>query len=601
MNPSPIQPGRVVQQYRLESLLGEGGMGTVFLATDTQLERPVAVKMLHPHLLSQGPFMERFRHEALILARLNHPNIAVLYSLLREGTDHFMVMEYVEGKNLESLIRTGGALAPATAAEIVRQGLEGLFHAHRKGVLHRDLKPANLMLTPEGLIKLMDFGIARVAGEQRLTQVNRVVGTLEYMAPELLQGGEPSVASDLYAMGVLLYELLSGRVPFTARTDYELIQCIIEKKPVPLRKVNEQIPRELEAIVQRALDKNPALRFADAKEFQKALQPFFADAPLLDPNRLGTPPPATDVLDIQPRRPDRLARLRSPRLPVTSLTRTGGTALRWVRENRHLVATTVLLALALVFVGLIWLDASTEPVPTGQTVDDSLKNGLTTQVLLQQKTTEPPTEAEEPQRDSVRQTKPTSPRISAPPTGGYGAVPTPRPITSAPRGTAPPVGKKEETPSVPPTEPKETPSEPVTVLPSTPEPVTRSAAALKRVTVRRLPVSLELTETISSAEAREGQTVRLRVTQAVLSEGVVVIQAGATALGEVTRVKRAGDDLFRKKDLLELHIRSVEAVNGQRIPLRQATLSEEAKGGPVVFRSGQTFEVRTSDGLVLSL
>lgn len=595
MNSSHTPPGRVVQQYRLERLLGEGGMGTVFLATDTQLERPVAVKMLHPHLLSQGPFMERFRHEALILARLNHPNIAVLFSLLREGGDHFMVMEYVEGKNLESLVRTAGALAPATAAEIARQALEGLFHAHRKGVLHRDLKPANLMLTPEGLVKLMDFGIARVVGEQRLTQINRVVGTLDYMAPELLQGGEPSVASDLYAMGVLLYELLSGRVPFTARTDYELIQCIIEKAPVPLRRLDARIPRDLEAIVQRALDKNPARRFADAKEFQKALQPFFVGAPPLDPNRLGTPPPATDLLDIQPRRPDRR---RSPRLAVTSLARTGRAARRWVRENSHLAATTVLLALALVFVGLIWFDASTEPTPSGETPHDSLNKTPITQAARPENPFATPTE--DPARDSVRKAEPSSPGGPSQPVGGFGVAPVPRSGTPRSRPTVPVPSERGETGPNSPVVPKETLSEPVTVLPSTPEPVARSVAR-KTVTVRRLPVSLQLTEAISSAEAHEGQAVRLRVVLAVVSEGVVVIQAGATAFGEVTRVKRAGDELFRKKDLLELQIRSVEAVNGQRIPLRSATLSEEAKGGPVVFRSGQTFEVRTTDGLVLTL
>ncbi|RYD89268.1 MAG: serine/threonine protein kinase, partial [Sphingobacteriales bacterium] len=213
-NQKPTLQGRLIQHYRIESLLGEGGMGTVYQATDTLLQRLVAVKMLHPHLVSQTSFMERFRNEALILARLNHPNIAVVYNFLQDNADYFMAMEYVEGDSLEALIRKAGALSPAVAAEVVRQGLEGMAHAHRKGVLHRDIKPANLMLTPEGTIKLMDFGIARVSGEQRLTQANRLVGTLEYMAPELIEGQEPSPASDLYAMGVLLYELLSGKLPF---------------------------------------------------------------------------------------------------------------------------------------------------------------------------------------------------------------------------------------------------------------------------------------------------------------------------------------------------------------------------------------------------
>jgi serine/threonine protein kinase len=187
--------GRIIHTYRIEELLGEGGMGTVYRAVDTVLGRDVAIKALHPALLRQSAFLERFRSEARVLARLNHPNIAVLHNFIEAGDDLFMVMEYVEGLTLEALLRRRGKLRPEEAVPLIRQALEGLQHAHRRGILHRDLKPANLMLTPEGLVKVMDFGIAKVAGAQRLTQANHLVGTLEYLAPRAgaRRGAQPGL------------------------------------------------------------------------------------------------------------------------------------------------------------------------------------------------------------------------------------------------------------------------------------------------------------------------------------------------------------------------------------------------------------------------
>ncbi|MCY7352588.1 MAG: protein kinase [Cytophagaceae bacterium] len=581
--------GRLIQQYRLDALLGQGGMGTVFRATDTQLERTVAVKMLHPHLLSQGLFMERFRNEALILARLNHPNLAVLFNLLKEGTDQFMVMEYIEGESLEKLIQKAGALPPAVAAELVRQGLEGLHHAHRKGILHRDIKPANLMVTPEGVVKLMDFGIARVAGGERLTQINRVVGTLEYMAPELLQGQEPSPASDVYAMGILLYELLSGKVPFASRTDQQLMQAILHDKPISLRKLNEQIPNQLEAIVCKAIEKTPAKRYADAKEFQKALQPYFSGAPVPDLaliNSLGVLP-MTDVLDIQPKRPVNSTLKSAQSRPAVE--RATDVSRRWLRQNGQLFLIGLILLAALSFVGLILYDVYKKPlVPSPDSasglsvvpkpaVKPKPDEVATTQTPLPVSTTRPEPEPQEVPIEPVirRKSEPGRPNVpvSSPKEKIRNEVPTP-PVSG-------------------PVIPQPTPPEPTTA------PIAHPAGR-KSMVLKRVRVSLALTENLSSADSRQGQSVRFRVTESVVSEGEVVIRAGATAYGEVTRIKRAGDDLFRKKDLLEFQIHAVEAANGQRIPLRSATMGDEARGHPVVFRSGQTFEVRTGDGVVLS-
>jgi len=263
--------GRLIQTYRIEELLGEGGMGTVFRATDTVLERPVALKMLRAELLTQPQFLDRFRAEAQILARLNHPNVATLYNFVREEGDYYMVMEFVEGQTLEAWLGQYGPLPVELAVQVVQQALEGLAHAHKRGILHRDLKPANLMVTPEGVVKLTDFGIARIIGSQRLTQVNGLVGTPAYMAPEQIQGLEPSPQSDIHAMGLVLYELLSGQVPFATTNQFETMERVMRMVPPPLRPQLAGLPMALDDILEKALQKDPAARFADARTFQKTL------------------------------------------------------------------------------------------------------------------------------------------------------------------------------------------------------------------------------------------------------------------------------------------------------------------------------------------
>ncbi|WP_170061121.1 serine/threonine protein kinase [Spirosoma aerolatum] len=596
--------GRLIHHYRVESLLGEGGMGTVYQATDTHLERPVAVKMLHTHLVSQTSFMERFRNEALILARLNHPNIAVVYNFLQDGSDYFMAMEFVEGDSLEALIRKAGALPAPVAAEIVRQGLEGLSHAHRKGILHRDIKPANLMLTPEGTVKLMDFGIARVIGNQRLTQVNRIVGTLEYMAPELVQGEAPSAASDIYAMGILLYELLSGKLPFASRTDYALMQAIVQEKPTALRKLNPQVPKELEAIVHKALDKNPTKRFADAKEFQKALQPYYSQLAILDPSKLAasTTAPTTDVWNIQPVRQTVLAETKVT--PAATESGRSQPAMRWASDNWQTLLAGGLTLVALLFIGLIVFDQTDKPQTTAdqtQTVvpkQDVKPKPKQPETLTDQHPTEVTLAQETPTTVSVP--LPTQPKTVAPaPVEKKEKVPQPKTVLPRQYVAGPAEVKKSGTGSpVTPSETPANPAAPATKSESVSETVTPKTTVRKAIIIRRLRVNLALVEGLSSDASQEGQSIRFRVTEPVISDGEVVIQSGATAYGEVSRIKRADGEMFRKRSLLEFRINSVEAVNGKRIALRSATISDEAKGQAVVFRPGQTFEVRTGDDVL---
>jgi len=267
--------GEKIHSYEISEHLGKGGMGNVYKATDTMLGRNVALKMLHPQLTMESHFLERFKKEARVLAQLLHPNIAVIYNFIEQGGNHFMVMEYVEGTNLDDLLKQHKKLPAEFVVPVFIQVLEGLKHAHRKNVFHRDIKPANIMLTPDDTVKLMDFGIAKVAGEQKMTQVNKIVGTVEFMAPELLQGKDASAASDIYAAGVTLYELLCGKLPFVADTDFSLMQAIMKEKVIHPAKCSATVPKALSDIVMKALDKNPAARFADAGAFQQALTNAF--------------------------------------------------------------------------------------------------------------------------------------------------------------------------------------------------------------------------------------------------------------------------------------------------------------------------------------
>ena len=263
--------GKVVGSYKITDKIGEGGMGAVFKGIDMMLEREVAIKMLRPELASQPDIVERFRAEAVTLAKLNHPNVATLYSFLREGEDFFMVMEFVRGETLDSLIKRSGAMPCDRAIALFCQALEGIDHAHRMGIVHRDIKPANMMMTETGTLKVMDFGIARVLGTSRMTKQGNIIGTIAYMSPEQVRGLETDGRSDIYALGILLYEMLTGRVPFASDSEYDLMKMQIEDAPAPPRTFSSHIPQAVEQAIMRSLAKRAEARFQGAAEFRNAL------------------------------------------------------------------------------------------------------------------------------------------------------------------------------------------------------------------------------------------------------------------------------------------------------------------------------------------
>lgn len=281
-------------QYRIVECVGEGGMGAVYRATDEMLDREVAIKLMRPELAHRADLAERFRSEAVILARLDHPNIARLHGLAREGDQWFMVMEFVPGETLLRRLERGGRIHWTDAIRTMAQLLDALEYAHALGVVHRDVKPANLILRPDGRLKVTDFGIARVLGASRATRAGHVVGTLEYMAPEQIRGEDVDGRADIYAAGIVLYEMLAGVVPFTATSEYALMTAQLHA-PVPsLQTLGGEVPADLDQHLARALAKGAADRFPTAAAFRAALEAVLASNPAaaIRPTRLAdTPPP----------------------------------------------------------------------------------------------------------------------------------------------------------------------------------------------------------------------------------------------------------------------------------------------------------------------
>jgi eukaryotic-like serine/threonine-protein kinase len=269
-----VNPAQTIaDRYELQGRLGVGGMSTVQLAFDHRLERHVAVKLLAEHLAEDDNFVSRFRREALAAARLVHPNIVQVFDfgLDESSMRHFIVMEYVPGNSCAELLRDHGRLDVRDAVDIIGQSCRGLDHAHRNGVVHRDVKPGNLMRTPEGVVKLADFGIAKATEQTGITQAGSVLGTAAYLAPEQARGEPAGPPSDIYALGVVAYQLMSGRLPYEATSLTELALKQQNEPPSPLDEVNHEVPPALAHAVARALSLEPAARYAGAIAMGEAL------------------------------------------------------------------------------------------------------------------------------------------------------------------------------------------------------------------------------------------------------------------------------------------------------------------------------------------
>jgi serine/threonine-protein kinase len=293
-----IREGTVIdERYRALHRIGSGGMADVWCAEDSHLQRRVALKVLHHRFAQDREFVERFRREAEAAAGLQHPNVVGVFDRGEFDRTYYIAMEFLEGRSLKDLI-DAGSLPPDEAVAIVRQILEAARFAHRHGVIHRDLKPQNVIVDDEGKATVTDFGIAR-AGVSEITQTGSVMGTAHYLSPEQAQGLEVTAASDLYSIGVILYETLTGRVPFEADSAVAVALKQVSQTPQRPSSLNPQVSPALDAVVMRALEKDPARRFQDADAFIAALEAAKRDpgAPVAGTTEFAPPPPPVVVAE----------------------------------------------------------------------------------------------------------------------------------------------------------------------------------------------------------------------------------------------------------------------------------------------------------------
>src|SRR5260221_9480328 len=251
--------GQTISHYKILEKLGEGGMGVVYKAEDTKLRRVVALKFVAHHLLSHDPEQERFLQEARAASALNHPNVCHINAVVEVGGEEFIDMEFVDGKNLRNLELARGKLETVISYAI--QIGEALHEAHSQGIIHRDIKLDNIMVNSKGQIKVMDFGLAKLRGSMKLTKPSRTVGTLAYMAPEQLQGGDVDARSDIFSFGVVLYEMLTGRTAFRGEHEAAIMYSIVNEEPEPISKYHPELTSDFVYIIKKSLEKNPEDRY----------------------------------------------------------------------------------------------------------------------------------------------------------------------------------------------------------------------------------------------------------------------------------------------------------------------------------------------------
>jgi serine/threonine protein kinase len=363
-------------RYRVERTLGQGGMAAVYLAHDAELERPVAIKVLAEHLASDEAFRERFLREARMAAKLSHPNVVHVYDQGDEDGVPFIVMEYVDGTTLGDELRRSGPFPPARVVDLALQICGGLEHAHASGLVHRDIKPGNLLLREDGTVKIADFGIARAAQATKLTQIGSVLGTAAYLSPEQAVGEQVTAAADIYSLGCVLFELLTGRTPYVFETLPELVVKQREAPITPIRELRPDVPAELEAAVMHCLARRPDYRPGSAAALAQELA-------------AGSPEPPTEAIP-------RPSGVRATDVATVPLTQSASTAplprTRMPRRDFALPRTATWLAFAvvaaLVFVVLLFALSSgdgdggeepaepvvVEPVPPADDPADQARN-----------------------------------------------------------------------------------------------------------------------------------------------------------------------------------------------------------------------------------
>ena len=268
--------GKSILNYEIKSIIGEGGMGSVYLAEHTQMQRVVAIKVLLPQFMSKPEIRERFKNEASTLANLQHPNIVGLYDYLEDETGMYLIMEYVEGEPLDDYIKNvTGPMPEGRVVPIIKEILSAVGYAHNLNIVHRDIKPANIIVAKNGSVKILDFGIARIIGEDNksLTKTGTQMGTIFYMSPEQVEGKSADFRSDIYSLGVTFYQMLTGLNPYEGlTTEYEVYTKIVQETLPPPQEVYPGVPEYFSSILNKALAKTPNDRFQTCEEFLKAVE-----------------------------------------------------------------------------------------------------------------------------------------------------------------------------------------------------------------------------------------------------------------------------------------------------------------------------------------
>ena len=599
-------------QYIIQRKLGEGGMGTVYLAEDTLLERQVAIKELN---IATTPAAEpggnRFQQEALALARLNHPNITHLYSFLPKDDTYWMVMEYVNGKTLEEWLQKNGPMQPLTACSIVVQILDGLHHAHRKGIIHRDLKPANVMISEDGEVKVMDFGIARIKNSQRITQHGKSVGTLEYMAPEQIQGKEGDERTDIYAAGNILYELLCGQPPFRSDTDYILMKAKLEETPPLLPGLANAAP-ELRQIIFKALSRNPEKRYETVSAFRDALNKCmhhtfikeheliaalsvpivqnFADATqanTVSANSLVSSNLLSNLSFQSQRISAQFGKLFSGKSGEPKSVNDGNFFSRIGRLITNNAVAFLLIVVLLCGSLILWSlfsdsGSTSSNAQSATHLQDSTDNENKTtdsyiiEDQLSQRNKPVTVENPEPEEetDKIKDKKPPPEKSKK--------------IDDSKKEKTPPQDSRDE---------GNDKSETVTPAEPEPAPPPRNEPTGPVIIPAGRSISLVLDETLSSEEKeRDGDVIRLHCKEDVQVGGRTIIKRGAVATGKIVDVVPSGN--ARKKALIGFVIQKVEAYDGTMLKLssERFQLFAQTPGTPAVYRSGQEFSAKLGRG-----
>lgn len=588
--------GRKLSNFHINERIGEGGMGTVYQATDLHLNRTVAIKMLHPFLVSNPDSFKRFRNEAHLSARISHPNVATLFNFQASGDTHFIVMEYVNGQALDDILKVQGRLPEQEAAKIILQVLEGLGAAHELGIMHRDLKPGNIMITKRGFVKLMDFGIARLENTERMTRQNSVIGTLEYLAPELVKGGAPSKASDLYAVGVMLYEMLAGQSLFAGESEAAVMYQIAHER------AHIQIPgvsRKFVKIIKKLTHKDLKKRYQSTQQVILDLEQLFQGGKV-NTQLMGE--------KLEQKTSDSSSRLVLPvplKLPsaaqLTSLT------LPFEFELRILAGALVVCLLIL----LIGKVQSADPAEEGDTteVTQRLSNGLPednqeflsdlrpvratqrnqatpSEIQFIERFEEEPTAPKKEENNRRKETTDKPKQKSSKKSTGTPLKKNRSTTLKTERPTETPIAKEAESKpenedfTAAPTKESKPTHKIVAEPPRSPE-VDPTVPSHRRATAEavkiRIPdmfLSATFTETVSSEKNYEGQTIYLNTSQDIYQAEHLIIPRGAKVRALVKKVRRAEG---RKRAFLAINLVSVQAINGDWLTISYPEYSNLSK------------------------